>query len=397
MFHLKMELPNGQAGKLAAYETATGLVVNVISAISDDVELNPGSGGGGGGGRRRSSALDTPGVTPKRGGRKSISFSHTPAAKNGGGGGSGSGGGDTPRGSGNDVIQMAPPSLKKIITPRRARRNSTVGSNASHDGAGPLGAQHPILSVIVGLLQRILTTKGLERAESRSRVCDFGMSCLAALPPMERSTLIKFVGNMCASKVSCHRLLGVELIGEILCRGWFWKDPENTRGVVTGGAMFKTPFDGSLDESSDGDARRSGGESVSDGSPSAVLLTALEGRLTDKSPTVRTRAAMSLSDVARKACSAREENRNLDGTVIAGGAPNLKSTSRDDEAATIPSRALTVALCRIGGNLVEALRRRASTDERASVRKSAILAWLQMLQLARRENREEFQVSGLDM
>ena len=64
---------------------------------------------------------------------------------------------------------------------------------------------------------------------------------------------------------------------------------------------------------------------------------------------------------------------NLDGTVIASTPLKL-----NEDGANIPSKALTVALCKIGSSLVDALRSRASTDDRATVRKSAIIAWLQM-------------------
>ena len=49
-----------------------------------------------------------------------------------------------------------------------------------------------------------------------------------------------------------------------------------------------------------------------------------------------------LSEVARKASVAQEENRNLDGTVIA----STPSKLTEDEANAITSKALTVALCK---------------------------------------------------
>ncbi|KAL7530420.1 hypothetical protein ACHAXR_003489, partial [Thalassiosira sp. AJA248-18] len=327
--------------------------------------------------------------TPNPGRRESLSNNNGDAAK-------------TP-----NTTLLAPPSLKKSITPRRATtRNSSTLSDHHHR----LTTLHPILSLIIGMLHKLFTTKGLERAETRSRVCTFGMHCLAQLPILERGNLLRFVGDMCESKISAHRLLGVELIGEVLCQGWFWKDHEMTSQSV---AWMYSPFSsfgekassGGEDVSGRASSGGGGGEEESNGgntatnngprTPSSILLASLQGRLTDKSPTVRTRAALSLSEVVRKASVAQEEGRNLDGTVIATCTPSKLLTKQDDE--NIPSRALTVALCKIGTSLVDALRRRASTDDRATVRKGSIVAWLQMLNLAHRENREEFVVSGLDI
>ena len=379
MFYLKMELPNGQAGKLAAYDTVSSLVVTITTSISEDIELNSNKV------RMSKSPRDDlldDSITPKRGGRKSISFapSHTPAA-------SGKKNKRESIGKTPNTTMIAPPSLKKSITPRRTRSS---GSSAFSDRP----TLHPVLSLIVGMLHKLFTGPGLERAEARSRVCTFGIQCLAQLPTLERSNLLRFVGDMCESKISSHRLLGVEMIGQILCQGWFWKDHE--KASQTANWMF-TPFSTFGEKASENDVSGggSGGARSSEDStannPSSILLAALQGRLTDKSPTVRTRACLSLGEVVRKASLAQEEGRNLDGTIIAS------TPSKLTDEANIPSKALTVALCKIGTSLVQELRRRASTDDRATVRKSSIQAWLQMLNLAHRENKPEFVVSGLDI
>ena len=235
----------------------------------------------------------------------------------------------------------------------------------------------------MGLIQKLFTSKGLERAEIRSRVCNFGIQCSEQLPPLERSNVLRFIGDMCVSKISSHRLLAVELIGEILTTGWFWKDHEKTTQLA---AWMFTPF------STFGEKASNDVDNAEPNTPSSILLSALQGRLTDKSPTVRARAAMSLSQVVKKASVAQEENRNLDGTIIAYTPSKL-----NEDSSKVPSRALTDGLCKIGTSLVETLRKRASTDEKATVRKASIVAWLQMLSLAHRENKEEFIVSGLDI
>ncbi|KAK1737534.1 condensin-2 complex subunit D3 [Skeletonema marinoi] len=302
MLHLKMELPNGHAGKMAAYEVVSSLLVNCISSISEDIELDNQSKSVR---MSTSSARMSLSHTPRAGGgRKSISFAHTPG-KNGEN--------TSPDSNNKSSGVLLPPSLKKsATTPRRTARSSTSSSFSDRP------TLHPVLTLIMGLIQKLFTSKGLERAEIRSRVCNFGIQCSEQLPPLERSNVLRFIGDMCVSKISSHRLLAVELIGEILTRK----------------------------ASNDVD-------NAEPNTPSSILLSALQGRLTDKSPTVRARAAMSLSQVVKKASVAQEENRNLDGTIIA--------------------------------YTPKTLRKRASTDEKATVRKHPL------------ENKEEFIVSGLDI
>ena len=352
LFHLKLEVPNGHAGKLAAYETSAALLMSVISSLSEmsDLEELPVI-------RGRPSVVsgieDTSSATPKRGGRKSVGFAHTPVRI--------STPGITPDSSDDFLV---PPSLKKSITPRLTRSASLRLSDQSNIR---LQHRHPILILVVGLCQRLLTTGGLEKANARSRACNFGIRCLENLPIYEQGKLHHFVKHMCESKISCHRLLGVELIGQVLCMGWFWRDTEKNTFVKTPGVVRMS-------------------ERSSEASTSSTLLEALQGRLSDKSPTVRTRAAQSIGQVVEKACTASEARRNLDGTMIAE-TPNK----------SVPSRALVVALSTIGPSLVEVVRKRASTDDSAMVRKCSIIAWLQLLKLAQRERRTEFVVSGHDV
>ena len=382
LFHLRTEVPNGQAGKLAALEAASALLVGVVASISEDVVVVVAAIDDPGGRTPRVAVGAGDSATPKRGGRKSVGFSYTP----GGGRESAS-----PSPNAAATMMIAPPSLKKSVTPRRITTRSGSSSSSSSSSAQPDVRRHPVLALVVGLLQRLLTTGGLERADARSRACLLGVRCMTHLPVPERCDLLRFVGDMCESKVSCHRLLGVELIGEVMCQGWFWRDAE--RGGV---ALRAFAPSSSIGEGAREDAGGEGGGVVrasSGGSSiaSSRLLACLQGRLSDKSPTVRTRASLSLGEMARKASAAREEGRNLDGTIIAG------VTGRPTTDESVPSRALALALCRIGTSLVDALRRRASTDYSATVRKSSIVAWLQLLKLAHRERRGEFVVSGPDI
>ncbi|KAL7552927.1 hypothetical protein ACHAWF_016177, partial [Thalassiosira exigua] len=375
LLRLKVELPNGQAGKLAAYEAASSLLVNLVSSIAEEESSElvvdasrPGARAGGG--------ADDEEVTPRRGGRRSLaSLSFTPARRPTGGAGAGrtTSASGRRRGGTKTPEPMAPPSLKKSVTPRRTRNSSNPGSGGGGASPSATTSRHPVLDLVVGLLQKVVTGKGLERADARSRAREAGMRCLERLPVPERRRLLAFVEKMCVSKVSSHRMLGAEVVGEVLRKGWFWRDCRGMSAREEGG-------DGGP---GDGDDREGGGPS----SPSS-LLAALRGRLSDRSPAVRARAALSLAEVAREARAAGKEGRNLDGTVLAPAASSSSSA---------PAQALAAALCDAGPALVEALRRRASRDGGASVRKASIAAWVEVLGLARDEGREDFAAGGRDV
>ncbi|KAL3805311.1 hypothetical protein HJC23_009018 [Cyclotella cryptica] len=348
IFSLKVELPNGQTGKLAAYETATSLLVRIISCVSEEIQLNANNQRGK---LIRLSNACRDSQTPKRGLRKSISFAHTPAP-------------GTNKSKSHELTPMdtlQPPSLKKSITPRRTRSAANAALNE-----GP--TIHPLNSLVMGMLHKLFTSKGLERADARARVTSIGMSCLTNFPSLERAKLLNFIGEMCHSKVSSHRLLAIEMIGEVICTEWYWVDYcKMKNGMITP--------DVALDKS------------INSEESSPALLAALHGRLTDKSPMVRMRAAVSLGEVIRKASAAREERNRL---VV-----NVENTPQPNESAS--SVAFIEELCKMGTSLVDSLRKRASTDDKATVRKASIVAWLEMLSLAHRERNENCVVSGLDI
>ena len=78
LFHLRTEVPNGQAGKLAALEAASALLVGVVASISEDVVVVVAAIDDPGGRTPRVAVGAGDSATPKRGGRKSVGFSHTP-------------------------------------------------------------------------------------------------------------------------------------------------------------------------------------------------------------------------------------------------------------------------------------------------------------------------------
>jgi hypothetical protein len=94
-------------------------------------------------------------------------------------------------------------------------RRSSIGIAAT-----PLSADHakprPVWSVFVGLLQKIATTPGMERATSRTHTIECLINCIPALPLAERAHFLRYLLKLTNSKVSLHRLVVCELLGKIL-------------------------------------------------------------------------------------------------------------------------------------------------------------------------------------
>ena len=152
--------------------------------------------------------------------------------------------------------------------------------------------------------------------------------------------------------MAIHRLVGVEVVGSCLSKVWLWEDhsdaessecsmaPETPRKSATT-LDFVSPRVETLDESIP-----------------IALLGCLNGRLGDKAPAVRARAAYAITEVIR--------------TVEGISSPeNYQGTSVQTKFA--------FALRTIGGKFLISLRKRSALDLRATVRKGAITALSQLL------------------
>ena len=219
--------------------------------------------------------------------------------------------------NGNEMTIMSPPLLKESKTPLRSRRRqSLVVSPIRHE------RPRPILIAVVGLLQKFATIKGLDRAPLRNSVVSAFERVLPCLPSHERQCMVRFILQLCNSKVSVHRLVGVELVGMLQSAQWLLEQsgsPEqnNTQAISPNLELGHSLFD------------------------------ALAGRLQDRAPAVRARSAHLLGEVAR---IEKEDVRSL----------------------------LLSAFRRVAPDVFATLRTRASLDDRATVRKSAIHAMTQL-------------------
>eukprot|EP00977_Amphora_coffeiformis_P010908 scaffold2576_cov175-Amphora_coffeaeformis.AAC.12 len=312
-------LPFGEAGKQAA-STAAAAVLEVLieglsenlsifqhsrsplrsvgtTALNGDVIVSPG---------RRTPAK--PNVTPKtnRRVRLSIAGSHK-----------------------KEAVAMTSPKLKS--TARRACATTALKNK-----------NRPIFSALLGLLQKIMTDITLEKASVRNSIIPSIHKCVGSLRISERRHFLQFLIQACHSRVSVHRLVACEIIGRILSEVWLWTEHA--------GQMLRSPS-GHVDSAV---SRKSLSPLVitSERDMPTALFGALQGRLSDRVPTVRGASISALASLLK-------------------GVREAKMTS---SGASVSSMGLSEILNTEVYDLLELLRVRATSDDRATVRRYAVMA-----------------------
>lgn len=239
-----------------------------------------------------------------------------------------------------------------------------------------------ILDIFVAMMQKLSTGQNMERVEVRTRISNFITHLLENMKEIHRVAFVSFMIRLCSSKVSSHRIFGVELLGSILTMDWVWEHNlhslERTKKQLLNHDITMSVDDS--EESSkneisrtsfDVNRRRCSSTEFPRNQPisfliseecktnknnhiSREMLTALHNRVMDRSPAVRARVATALStafrDIKTLVGKSEEKLRILNATV-------------DD----------------IGPNLISSLQERASSDEKATVRKAALLAFVDLL------------------
>jgi condensin-2 complex subunit D3 len=334
---LQIELPNGQKGKEAARSVAISSLEEIINVVAKSYE-------------RISMAL-TPSTTPKSASRQHFTPGSNAVPKNAATPATGrssrkkrvsfGGLGDL------STQQAAPPTLKQSSTPMRSRAPLSSGLIPIHRSDRP----RPILSAILGLLQKLATFKGLDRANVRSHVVDTLCKALPCLPDVERTCFLRFLIHLSHSKVSVHRLMCIELVSKILTEPWLWRDhsSQSMSPVTSKSPTSITPS-----------TRASFSPIVecnTENMPLA-LFRILQGRLLDRSPGVRARTASCCSEMLQKV--SREDISDLEA-----------------DAQSLSSFASSIA--KMADGFARKLRKRAAVDEGATVRKAAINALVELI------------------
>jgi condensin-2 complex subunit D3 len=208
------------------------------------------------------------------------------------------------------------------------------------------------------MLQKLATSKGLEKAASRSLTVKTLHKCVEHLPSLERSLFLEFLLQLCRSKLKIHRLVGSELVGRILTEEWLWTEhihesaptPASTPAAKR---LSISPF------------RIKNSQNL----PVSFLL-ALQDRLVDRLPTVRAASANALAGIFSKVLEANE-NKAVGSSVALGAIMDAIAEEADD--------------------LLDCLRDRAVSDEKATVRRAAVGALVGLLVAGESSSDEDVQ------
>jgi len=228
-----------------------------------------------------------------------------------------------------------------------------------------------IMNTFVGFMQKMSTCKGMEKADVRGRIAELLKACLVELPRLQKRVFLRFIMKLCRSKMSAHRIFGVEVIGVcfLIPELWTGENGISCQSLTYGDASSNINIDASASASK---PRHSGGGGESEFPPSLSefaspdiacfvpqegvianeLLSTLHGRLNDKAPAVRTRAASAVH------------------TAIA--------SAKDITNSQVKSR-LDQCILNFKVPLIASLRFRASMDEKATVRRAAIIALVEII------------------
>lgn len=236
---------------------------------------------------------------------------------------------------------------------------------ASPNSSSKARLPRPVLCAVVGMLQKLSTSNGLERAEARTRLALVITQCLPVLPVFERAYFIRFILQLCRSKKSSYRIFAVELLSSITLSDWLWADhSENGPEKID---LVRSPVPPACEENENEDdvveiSQQQSSEVIHipgvgprDSSRCIALasVTNLFRRLHDRVPAVRARAAVSVSETLLLLLS--EDNADMD-------QPFASWTAVHWLTATAKALQHEVSL---------SFRKRLS-DERATVRRAAI-------------------------
>lgn len=344
---MREHLPNGEAGKQIACQAVSKALEAFVKCIAEEIAKDtnlpsPGYSTGPKVGQILSSADHT--TTPKAsktGRKKRVSFGLETTGKT--------------------------PMLKSA---RKGPKTSPSSTNASpHTGTQP----RPALSAVLGLMQKLATTKGLDRVHLRNSVVACLQRQLEYLPPLERTYFLRFLHQLCRSKVPAHRLVSTEILGRILVERWLWEQsnpqffisasqhPNHLPPRTPTSAKQQTGTSPAI-QSPDG-KWTSAPQLREEGTP-CTLLVVLIGRLLDRVPAVRAQAAGSLADLLRQvSVSVQHESREGENTSV-------DSFSGLRTFLSIQEHALGFSL-----------RKRAVSDAKASVRRASVEALTELMLL----------------
>ena len=333
LLQLKVRLPNGERGKLEAYNAASNILAALMKKMNSSVV----------------SAKSPLG---------SISVNKTPSEKRRR---SSIGNGLTPKSTmanGRKSLDGSLSAIKSPVLKRNYSNETSLTRNTSISSVGKVnGKARGVPAIFLGLFQKLTTGRvGLEKAALRKSTVQTIQSCLRWLPHLERFHFLEYIIKICHSKVSVHRLVACELLGFVLSQDWMVEHDKDliTEDDYDDRSFYDTP-----------EGKGSEGKGEATRLP-RVLWLALQGRLMDKIAAVRASAATSLENVMTEIQVGSKESWHY----------STFSNDSDTE------------------RLLVALRKRAIKDETATVRKASVLALTKVL-LAKSDNISAYYVSAI--
>ena len=359
---MKEVLPKGESGKVAAANAASQVLVGLISEIKDDIVLHP----------QRWPKSMTMTVNNRRASVAStVPTTVAPSTM-------------APSTPGSVQMMECEPSTPKTANKRRLRasigKSSAKRASMTPKPKTPVTADPPrassvsvearpgpVFSCIVGMLQKLATAEGLEKAAVRSKTVETVHQCLCNLPFAEQSYMLQFFIRLCHSKVSVHRLVASELVGKVLSEDWLWNDHIYANSL-------SSPFPARTPASNRSKSLSPLVTESSSNMPLA-LFGALQGRLVDRSPTIRATSATALASV----CSRLSET---------------KSNSKDESRSVM---GIVAALGEEASALLECLRHRVVSDEKATVRRAACGALVELLMICESTEEVDSSISEYDI
>ncbi len=229
----QMELPNGVKGKQAAFEKCQMVICEMIGSLSSKLKVSsyksvtisiPHTAIDGSGAIERKldsnknrNMMSTPLMGRQKEQRPSPSI--TPKSTN-----------KRKVVQNKDGLKLAiPPSLKKSVTPKRLshRKSHRIQSSQSTTRSKATTNEIPaktILDIFLALMQRLAIGRNMERVEVRTRISSLLKCALEKMDVTYKVSFVSFVIRLCGSKISSHRIFGVELLSTFLVMDWIWND-----------------------------------------------------------------------------------------------------------------------------------------------------------------------------
>lgn len=385
-------VPNGVKGKQEVFEKCQQLLCSIVKHLSsklkrttqeNDISMNKGS-------------IQTPGLkrneddnnkmlTPLSGRRRKKSrLSLSPKSTN------------RKRVTQNNkddlnALLNVPPSLKKNVTPKRASHRKSLSRQQQSIRTVMKSTQRrmkqyevkekclkDILDMFIAVMQKVSTGKMMERVEVRNRMSDLISSLLESMKDVYKKTFVSFAIRLCSSKVSSHRVFAVELLSLFLVEDWLWELDTNIdhqrievdqsssssqKKQRTQSIDCEFPQNESIHLMVEENIITNGSSQQHATNLSNEVLSALHDRITDRAPAVRTRVAIALSSLFS----------------------TFQKIAKDQDEIY---RVLFETSISIQPYLISSLRQRAYCDDKATVRKAAIQALVEILSFEVSNKRE---------